>query len=208
MTSNQIIAGFLYVLSHPSDKDLFKIGVTRRKPLIRLAEHNTQLEKAAGKIVKETGKLWQIKEVIKVDDIYLAENKFWKRPPLTELPYSFENELLYGMGYHWIEEGLKEAKKTGKRLNPNIPPMPKQVPKRGALWIKAQLEGTGIEPLKNCGNGTMKVWFSCKNKHIFKISGYTLIGGYKLTRKPSCPVCNPETYSKWELEGHIEYKRG
>ena len=45
MTSKQTIAGYLYVLSHPSDKNLFKVGVTRRKALIRLAEHNTQLEK-------------------------------------------------------------------------------------------------------------------------------------------------------------------
>ena len=124
MKSKQTIAGYLYLLSHPSDKNLFKVGVTRRKALIRLAEHNTQLEKVAGKVVKDTGKLWELKEVIKVEDIYLAEHKFWKRSPLTELPYSFGNELVQGMPYQWIEEGLEEAKKAGRRSNPNIPPNP------------------------------------------------------------------------------------
>ena len=206
MKSKQTIAGYLYLLSHPSDKNLFKVGVTRRKALIRLAEHNTQLEKAAGKVVKETGKLWELKEVIKVEDIYLAEHKFWKRSPLTELPYSFGNELVQGMPYQWIEEGLEEAKKAGRRSNPNIPPIPKTTPLRGSVWIKAQLEGTGIEPLKSCGNGTMKAWFSCKKGHVFKIGGFLLVGGYKLIRTPSCPVFYPQTYSKWELESHIEYK--
>ena len=104
--------GFLYVLSHPSNRNLLKIGVTRRSPEIRLKKHNTQFDKEAGKIVRETGQLWEISEVIDVDDVYLAEHEFWKRPPLTELPYSFTNELLFlsegtDLDQRWVQEGLK-----------------------------------------------------------------------------------------------------
>jgi predicted GIY-YIG superfamily endonuclease len=48
-------AGYLYVLVHPSDPDLYKIGVTIFQPEVRLAQHNSQHEKHAGRIVKETG---------------------------------------------------------------------------------------------------------------------------------------------------------
>ena len=80
-----VLKGFLYVLSHPKEYEggakLFKIGMTRRDPLIRLKQHNTQFDKAAGKVVKETGQLWELKETVKVDDVYLAEHVFWKRHP-------------------------------------------------------------------------------------------------------------------------------
>ena len=49
-------SGYLYVLTHPSDPELFKVGVTILRPEVRLAQHNTQLDKAAGKVVKETGR--------------------------------------------------------------------------------------------------------------------------------------------------------
>ena len=32
-------SGFIYVLVHPSDPDLYKIGITTRKPEQRLAQH-------------------------------------------------------------------------------------------------------------------------------------------------------------------------
>ena len=34
-------AGYLYVLAHPSDPDLYKIGVTVLRPEKRLAQHNS-----------------------------------------------------------------------------------------------------------------------------------------------------------------------
>lgn len=203
--------GFLYVLSHPSNPNLLKIGVTRRSPEIRLKEHNTQFDKEAGKIVRETGQLWEISEVIDVDDVYLAEHEFWKRPPLTELPYSFTNELLFlsegtDLDQRWVQEGLKMAKAAGVRKNPLHPPIYKPVAKRGSKWVEANLEGSGISPVKGIGNGMTKVWFECREGHAFKISGYALIGGYKLLRKPSCPVCNPEAFNAQEMR-NIELEK-
>ena len=37
-------SGYLYVLVHPSDPDLYKIGVTILRPEKRLAQHNSQLD--------------------------------------------------------------------------------------------------------------------------------------------------------------------
>jgi hypothetical protein len=49
--------GYLYVLVHPSDPDLYKIGVTILHPEERLAQHNLQYDEYAGRIVKETGQM-------------------------------------------------------------------------------------------------------------------------------------------------------
>lgn len=68
--------GFLYLLVHPSDPDLYKIGVTVLQPEKRLAQHNRQHEKTAGWIVKETGLEWQLKTFIAVADPYHAEEAF------------------------------------------------------------------------------------------------------------------------------------
>ena len=202
-------SGYLYVLSHPSDKDLFKIGITRRDPKVRLKEHNTHLDKAAGKVVAKTGQHWVLIEVVKVADVYMAENVFWQRTPVADFPHFRDTELvklfgIHGFDYQWILDGLELAKNTKARTDPSIPPIPKPTPKRGAKWIEAQLDGSGIKPIKNAGNGTTKVWFACSKGHQFKMGGYKLIGGYKLTRKPSCPVCNPEQFTEWELQSHIE----
>ena len=202
-------SGYLYVLSHPSDKDLFKIGITRRDPKIRLQEHNTQLDKAAGKVVAETGQHWILKEAVKVADVYLAENVFWQRTPVADIPHLRETELVKiagtgGFDYQWILDGLEEAKKAKARSDTSIAPIPKTTPNRGAEWIASQLVGSGIRPMKTVGNGTTKVWFVCSKDHQFKMSGYTLVGGYKQSRQPSCPVCSPERYNSWEHQNHIE----
>ncbi|MBN2433827.1 MAG: GIY-YIG nuclease family protein [Spirochaetes bacterium] len=41
-------AGYLYVLSHPSDPELYKVGQTTRHPEERLAEHNSSVIASAG----------------------------------------------------------------------------------------------------------------------------------------------------------------
>ena len=51
-------AGYLYVLVHPSDPDLYKIGQTTCRPAERLAQHNSDYKKYVGQIVKETGQKW------------------------------------------------------------------------------------------------------------------------------------------------------
>jgi hypothetical protein len=48
-------SGHLYVLTHPSNPKLYKIGVTIKHPKERLNEHNQNYEEYAGQIVKETG---------------------------------------------------------------------------------------------------------------------------------------------------------
>lgn len=52
--------GYLYVLVHPSDPCLYKIGTTCL-PEEGLAEHNSNYGEHAGQIVKETGQKWEIK---------------------------------------------------------------------------------------------------------------------------------------------------
>ncbi|WP_374047595.1 GIY-YIG nuclease family protein [Aminobacterium sp. MB27-C1] len=47
-------SGYLYVLVHPSDSDLYKIGQTACYPEERLAEHNCNDETYTGQVVKET----------------------------------------------------------------------------------------------------------------------------------------------------------
>ena len=202
MKKKTALKGFLYVLKHPSDPNLLKIGMTRRDPLARLKEHNRDHDKVTGEIVKTTGEPWELINTVKVDDVYLAEHAFWKRYPLDDVPFVYSNELLSlsMVGYKWVEEGLELARKAGARADPSIPPIPKPTPKRGSKWIEAHLEETGIKPLKSCGNGITKAWFACKTGHKFKI------GGYKLLRIPSCPVCNPEQFSAWELNRHIEFE--
>ena len=80
--------GFLYILRHPcrvfsdygleDDEHLFKIGVTTRTVNIRLKQHNTDFKKHAGKVVQETGQLWEVHEVYSVQNVYVAEKMFWK----------------------------------------------------------------------------------------------------------------------------------
>ena len=54
--------GYIYVLVHPSDPDLYKVGITTRTPQIRLAQHNNDYSQLTGRIVKETGQKWELKE--------------------------------------------------------------------------------------------------------------------------------------------------
>ena len=61
-------SGYLYVLVHPSDPDLYKVGQTTRHPEERLAEHNRNYKEYSGQIVKETGQKWELKTYIAVPD--------------------------------------------------------------------------------------------------------------------------------------------
>ena len=70
-------SGYLYVLVHPSDPDLYKVGQTTRHPQERLVEHNSDYSKHAGRIVKETGQKWELKTYIAVPDPNWAETVFW-----------------------------------------------------------------------------------------------------------------------------------
>ncbi len=95
--------GFLYILRHPDrvfqnyglrdDQHLFKIGVTTRTVKIRFKQHNTDFSKAAGMVVEETGKLWEVFEVYSVRDVYLAENLFWRNTPFADVPFMGSVEI-------------------------------------------------------------------------------------------------------------------
>ena len=171
--------------------------MTTRNPEVRLKEHNAQFDKAAGKVVEATGQEWIIKEFFEVEDTYNAESAFFQRSPLTELPYALSNELLKlddkHMNWDWVYEGLEAAKSVGIRSDTSQPPNPIPKPKKGAKWIESQLEGSGLKPIKGCGNGITKVPFECPEGHIFKISGRSLI------RFPFCPVCEPERFDAYTL---------
>ena len=190
-------SGFIYVLTHPSDPYLIKVGMTTRSPNVRLREHNTQFDKVAGKVVKATGQEWILKEFCAVEDTYNAESAFFHRSPLTELPYHLSNELVIlddeEMNWDWVHEGLEIAKAVGVRKDTSQPPIPKPKPKRGAKWIEAELRDSDLMPLKGYGNGMTKVSFKCSQNHIFRISGCNIV------RFPFCPVCEPERFDEYTL---------
>lgn len=190
-------AGFIYVLTHPSDPNLIKVGMTTRSPQARLKEHNTQYDKAAGKIVEASGQEWILKEFFAVEDTYHAESAFFHRSPLTEIPYALSDELLKLDGrfitWDWVNEGLEVAKSVGIRRDTSQAPIPKPKPKKGSQWIESQLKDSGLRPLKGFGNGITKVAFECPKGHVFKISGRSLV------RFPFCPVCEPEQFDAYTL---------
>jgi hypothetical protein len=89
--------GYLYILRHPcrvfsdygveEDEHLFKVGVTTRTVKIRLKQHNTDYKKAAGRVVQETGQLWEVHEIYSVQDVYVAESMFWKNTKFADIPF-------------------------------------------------------------------------------------------------------------------------
>ncbi len=89
--------GFLYVLRHPSlsfadwglseGEYMYKIGVTIRTVEIRLKQHNTDFTKAAGKIVEETGQVWEVQQIVAVEDVYVAESLFWRHSKYADIPF-------------------------------------------------------------------------------------------------------------------------
>ena len=98
-----------------------------------------------------------------------------------------------GTRSEWVQEGLDAAKSIGVRKDTYQPPIPKTKPKKGAKWIEEQLEGSGLKPIKGCGNGITKAAFKCPKGHVFKISGRLLVDF------PFCPACEPERFDAYIL---------
>jgi hypothetical protein len=107
-------AGYIYVLTHPSEDDLYKVGVTIRDPLKRLAQHNTSYKQLTGRIVKETGQKWVLKEYHAVDNIYATERLFWAHTPFADIPF-LNKEEVWNMKWEEVEHALKMAV-SGKYL--------------------------------------------------------------------------------------------
>lgn len=173
-------SGYIYVLIHPSDPDLYKIGITTRKPEQRLAQHNSNFEEYTGQIVKETGQKWELKEFHAVPDPYWAESVFWGTTPFADIPYRSGIEV-ERMGWDQVQKGLDAAKKAGVRPGPGT--LPDYVYAYTAS-IRKRLEGRGITLLsyvRSILNG--KANFRCSNGHEWRTTP-GLVG-----EGQGCPEC-------------------
>ena len=107
-------SGYIYVLVHPSDPDLYKIGITIREPEQRLSQHNSDYTQLTGCVVNETGQKWELKEFHAVPDPYWAEYVFWGTTPFADIPYRYGIEV-ERMDWAQVQKGLEVAKKAGVR---------------------------------------------------------------------------------------------
>lgn len=158
-------SGYLYVLVHPSDPDLYKVGITTRNPENRLAEHNSNYETYTGKIVKETGQKWELKECHAVPDPNWAEIAFWSATGLADIP-SRRGIEVEKMEWKLVQPALDAAKKAGVRPGPD--PLPDHVYAYTAS-IRKRLEGRGITVLgyvRSIISG--KANFQCSNGHEWR----------------------------------------
>ena len=106
--------GYIYVLVHPSDPNLVKVGRTTQKLERRIAQHNTDHAKIGGQIVTETGQKWELKEYIEVPDPVHAEAVFWGATGLAEIPYRGGVEV-ERREWKTVQAGLDAAREAGMR---------------------------------------------------------------------------------------------
>lgn len=174
-------SGYIYVLVHPSDPDLYKVGQTTHHPEKRLAEHNSNYEEYAGQIVKETGQKWELKEYHAVPDPCWAETVFWRATPLADIPFRQGIEV-EKMEWEWVQKGLDAAKKAGVR-RPPPEPLPDYVYAYTA-WMNKRLEGrdiTLVGYVKSMVSG--KATFRCSNGHEWRTRSADVAEG------KGCPQC-------------------
>lgn len=174
-------SGYLYVLTHPSDPDLYKIGQTTRLPEQRLAEHNTNFDEAAGKIVQQTNQLWEIKTYIEVLDPYFAESAFWAATPLADIPFRGGVEVSR-MEWSCVEAGLTAAKMAGVRPAP-----PTNLPDHVyayTAWMRHQLVGRGMHLIGYVKSKSGKATFRCDNDHEWDERPHPVAEG------AGCPQCD------------------
>jgi hypothetical protein len=172
----KVRAGYLYVLTHPSDPELFKVGITILDPKKRLAQHDTQLDKAAGLVVARTGQKWELKTVIEVPDVYWAERAFWGRTHWSVIPGTRGVEVL-PMKWELVQKAVEAAAKAGVR-----PPEPPRKVKNSD-WLREQLAGTGIMLTRPYRGLLTQVEFQCEKGHVFMESPG------KLNVFKTCPCC-------------------
>lgn len=173
-------SGYLYVLVHPSDADLYKVGITMRNPEHRLAEHNSNYEEYTGQIVKETGQKWELKEYHAVPDPNWAEIVFWTATELADIPYRRGIEV-EKMEWELVQKALDAAKKAGVRPGPD--PLSDHVYAYTAS-IRKRLEGRGITLLgyvRSIISG--KANFRCSNGHEWRTTPLHVGEGQ------GCPEC-------------------
>jgi len=201
MTIEKLIKpGYIYVLIHPSYPDLYKIGITTRKPEERLAEHNSNYEKHAGKIVKETGKKWELKEFHAVPDTYWAEAVFWANTVYSVIPYRYGVEVCE-MKWDEVSLALDKAKKAGLRPPPNTKPIYDTI-YAYTVEMKKRLEGRNISLEGYVTSRSGKSNFKCSNGHTWKAWSKAVSEG------EGCPHCgigskDPEEIWKTAKLGYI-----
>lgn len=189
-------SGYIYVLVHPSEPDLYKIGVTTRTLEQRLTQHNTAYNEYTDKIVKETGQKWRIKEFHKVPDVYYAETVFWGATPFANIPYLNGIEV-QKMSWEEVQKGLEAALKAGIRPNPT-----EQLPDYVYAYtarMKKRLEGRGITLIgyvKSMVSG--KANFRCDNGHEWRTRCMPVAQG------EGCPECGIGERTKVEIERAIK----
>ena len=187
-------SGYIYVLTHPSDPSLYKIGITIREPLKRLAEHNNDFTKYAGKIVHDTGQKWQLKEYHEVPDPYWAESTFWRTIQYSVIPYRYGLEV-ENMSWEEVKIGLEAAKAAGVRPGPK--PLPDSVYAYTASMRK-RLTGRDITLLgyvKSMVSG--KATFKCSNGHEWRAGCRSVAEG------EGCPECGMGTRTAEEVRKAI-----
>lgn len=179
-TSNAAMTkpGFLYVLVHPRKPNLYKVGVTINAPEKRLSQHNSQLTKYAGKIVQETGELWQLKTSINVVDPHWAEKCFWGATGLTEIPFRSGIEIEV-MAWETVQRGLDAAMSAGRRPPPAVPEWVEAYD----FWMHKRLEGRGIYLLGHVRSKYGRSDFACSNGHKWRAKPITVAEGC------GCPEC-------------------
>lgn len=185
-------AGFIYVLTHPSDPNLHKIGVTTRLPEKRLLEHNSDFSKYTGSIVKETGQKWELKVYHAVPDPYWAEKAFWETTPFPLIPFRYGVEV-ERMTWGEIERGLEAAKKAGIRPKTDSTPMPDWVYAYTAS-MRRRLEERDIALIgyvKSMLSG--KANFRCSNGHEWRAWAKNVAEG------EGCPKCGVGKSSTEEI---------
>ena len=172
-------SGYIYVLVHPSDPDLYQIGITIREPEQRLSQHNSDYTQLTGCVVNETGQKWELKEFHAVPDPYWAEYVFWGTTPFADIPYRYGIEV-ERMDWAQVQKGLEVAKKAGVR--PSQGSVPDHVYAYTAS-IRKRLEGRGITLLGYVKSINGKANFLCSNGHEWRTTP-SLVG-----EGQGCPEC-------------------
>jgi hypothetical protein len=174
-------AGYLYVLTHPCHPDLYKIGQTIRHPTARLAEHNSSFTAYTGRIVKESGRNWEMKTFIAVPDTNEAEAAFWAASPYADMPYLSGIEA-QTMTWAQVEVGLNAAKKAGMCPRRAAKPLADWVYGYTA-WMRKRLEGRDIELLGYTTSRSGKSNFRCGSGHQWRT------GSVEVAEGAGCPEC-------------------
>lgn len=192
------MAGYIYVLIHPSDPDLYKIGITINHPKKRLAAHNRDFAKHAGRIVKETGQKWLLKEFHEVVDPNWAEIVFWGATGIGDLPYRYGVEV-ERMEWKTVQMGLSAALKAGRR--PPKPPKPTYWLAYRA-WMNKRLVGRGITLVGDVRSKYGRSDFRCSNGHEWRTVPNAVAEGAGC---PECGAgeCDPDAIRKAARAGFL-----